>query len=673
MVLAAAAIAVGAVCARLAYWTQYVGLPAGRVAIGADVMEYDRWAREILAGQILWPELPIHAPLYPFWLAGMYALTGVSLPAVRLLQLGLDLVSLTLVALALWRLVNARTALLAAGLWALYQPLIYYSGELVSEGLVVFLVSAVLLCWAGAHRPGGRRLQRLWPLGVSALLCGLAAITHPLTLSLSVPYLLWCAWRARAQLSRRRRWAFAALLAVLFVLPILPVAARNAIVSGEWVPIQAHAGLNLYIGNNPDATGTCYLRPGKAYEDLVKRPQQAGAQGESGARRFFRREVWRFAASAPLRAGWLLVRKALLTWNAVDIPSGADLPILQALTPFMRVPLLRFGFVAPLALAAWAVAGRRQSLVPVRWGPVFGTAALAALVTSGRYRLMLTPALIAGTAVACEMLWRAWRHDDQRTWLRAVALALVGLAVAHAVPVPPLPSAENEAVTLLAEAAWRAGQLREAEHLVRYGLEADPRAAALHHLLGNVLQEQGRRDEAAVAFREALASEPDRTAATVDLAICLASAGADAEALAILLVAATRPTATADVWYNLGVTQERQGDAPAATAAYEQALALDRTHASARLNLGMLLLRQGQGERAAAELATVVRLRPRDDKALAGLAVYHAGRGEYAQAGTFFERALAANPARADLRAAYEAMRVDEAARAAGAGPAGAP
>jgi Flp pilus assembly protein TadD len=663
MVLAAAVIAVAAVLVRLLYWSQYMALPIGRAALGADVLEYDQWARQILAGQWLWRDLPIHGPLYPFCLAWMYSLTGVSIPAVRALQLGVDLLSLTLVSLALWRLMNARAALVCAALWALYQPLIYYSAEVFCEGLAVLLLSAVLLCWAGAHRPGGRGPLRPWPLALSALFCGLAAITHPLTLCLSLPYLGWCLWCLRRRRPPRQCWALAALLAGLFLLPILPVTLRNAAVSGELVAIQAHGGLNLYIGNNPEATGTCNVRPGPAYEELVKRPLRAGITTESGARRYYQAAVLRFVTEQPLTAMRGVVRKALLTWNAVDIPSGPDLPILQMLTPLMRVPLLRFGFVAPLALAAWAVVYRRRRLVPFLWAPVLLTAALALLVTSGRYRLLLTPALLGSAALAVEGLWRAWQRDDQRRWLRAVALSVAGLAVAHAVPVPALPTAETEALTLLAEAAWRAGNARQAEHFARYGLVAAPQTAALHHLLGNALLQRGEVAAAITAIQAALEIEPERTTARVDLAIALVAAGDDQGALAVLARAAAAPEAPADVRYNQGVVEERLGHLDVARAAYEQALAKEPLHASARLNLGLLLLRAGQADAAASHLERVLRLRPHDDKALAGLAVVHARRGDARQAGEFFARAIAANPGRDDLRAAYQALQAESARR----------
>jgi len=659
----AALVAAVAVALRVVYWTEYAGLPAGRLALGADALEYDRWARQILSGQWLWSELPIHGPLYPFLLAAAYHLTGVNVVAVRALQLGLDLASLTLLAMAVWRLLNLRAAIVAAAIWALYQPLIYYSAELFCEGLAVFLVSGVLLCWALAHRPGGRRPYRVWPLAVSALLCGLAATAHPLTLCLSVPYLGWCLYSLWGRFAGRRRWAVAGLLAGLAALPVLPVALRNLQVSGELVLVQARAGLNLYLGNNPQANGTCYVRPGKAYDALVQQPLQAGCRTEAEARRFYLGQAMAFALHQPLHAAGLVVRKALLTWHGRDLPSGPDLPILQVLTPLMRLPLLRFGFVGPLALAGWAVARGRRRLVPVLWAPVCGTLALALLVTSGRYRLMLMPALIAGAALAVEGLWRAWLRDDRRAWSRAVVLALAGLVIATTLPVPALPTAEAEAMALLAEAAWRAHEPRQAEYLARYGLNSAPREAALHHLLGNALLEQGRLPEAVAELQEALAVDPARTTAQVDLGIALDSAGDTALALAALNAAAAAPGAGAEAWYSLGVINERQGDVASARGDYATALRHDPLHASARLNLGLLLLREGQPEAAPGLLHQVLRLRPRDDKALAGLAVYHAQRREFAAASAFFEQALAANPARDDLRVAYAEMRDEQRGR----------
>ncbi len=57
---------------------------------------------------------------------------------------------------------------------------------------------------------------------------------------------------------------------------IVPVACRNAVVSGEWVPISTNGGINLYIGNNAEATRTLGIRPGPDWEELTRLPQRAG-------------------------------------------------------------------------------------------------------------------------------------------------------------------------------------------------------------------------------------------------------------------------------------------------------------------------------------------------------------------------------------------------------------
>ncbi len=67
---------------RLAYLAEFAESPLFRHPHGPDVQEYVAWAREILAGRLLWPEVRIHSPLYPYFLAALQA-AGLPLHAVR--------------------------------------------------------------------------------------------------------------------------------------------------------------------------------------------------------------------------------------------------------------------------------------------------------------------------------------------------------------------------------------------------------------------------------------------------------------------------------------------------------------------------------------------------------------------------------------------------------------
>ncbi|MBU8901699.1 MAG: hypothetical protein KOO69_03080, partial [Victivallales bacterium] len=54
-----------AIVLRLLYLWQFSESPLFNIPIGADVEEYDNWAKEILAWGFSSQRLHIHAPLYP--------------------------------------------------------------------------------------------------------------------------------------------------------------------------------------------------------------------------------------------------------------------------------------------------------------------------------------------------------------------------------------------------------------------------------------------------------------------------------------------------------------------------------------------------------------------------------------------------------------------------------
>lgn len=610
---------------RALYLMEYCQLPLAQVAVGADVRGYDTWAREILSGQLLWTKLPLMAPLYPYWLALLYAVTQVNLLWVRAAQLGLDLAALLMVYAAVRLLWGRWPAAVAGVLWALYLPLIYYSAELISESLVVFLFSGVCLLWALVASQQVRHIlyvRVLICLGGLGVLLGAAAITQPVSLAAALllgAYAIgWC-WRERGPVTAL--WG-AMLLGFGLLAPILPVTLRNRTVSGELVMIQARSGLDFSLGNQPAATGTPCDQAGRA-------PVLAG--GGRGSERdglaLYRHAAWRFMREQPGRWLALLGRKFLLTWNARELTTDADLPQAQAQTLLMGLPLPRFGWLAPLALAGVWCCRRRPEVYPFMLVALGYSAILTLSVTSGRYRLGMVPALIILAALGLTGLLAAWRARHWRELAGGSVCAAAGLLLAFAPQSPVLMKGEASVAALMGEAYLRLEQYPAAAPWLRQALTLDPDGAGTHRMLGTVLARQLAVDEAMAHFDRATALDPTHVEARVAKVSLWLELGRHDEARAELEEALKIDPEYAGAWYLFGVMAERDGLPDVAASHYGRALYLDPTLVSGYLSLGELLLRQQQPADAQRYLTVALRLDPRNTRVRNALAAVPAAAG----------------------------------------------
>jgi 4-amino-4-deoxy-L-arabinose transferase-like glycosyltransferase len=218
----------------------------------ADPSDYVRHAVSIadghgMAGSFLLAGGPsaLRPPAYPYFLGGVFAVSGDSFTAGRLAAalLGVAAVALIgLIALLLWSRAAALAAMAAA---AVYPPLVLLSGTLLSESLglplVLALVALVLL-----HRQEPRPA---WVAPVAGLLFALALLDRPALVMFGVPLAagLWGRpWRSLAAL---RAPAIALAVAVLAV---VPWTIRNAIEFHAFVPISTQSG--FLVGGTYNAT-----------------------------------------------------------------------------------------------------------------------------------------------------------------------------------------------------------------------------------------------------------------------------------------------------------------------------------------------------------------------------------------------------------------------------------
>ena len=261
------AIGLVAFSLRFVYLSQIMGAPFSDLRLG-DAEAYHQWAMRIAGGDWLGKEVFYQAPLYPYFLAVVYSVLGDGAAMVRLVQAAIGAGSCVLLAAAGIALFGQWGAI-AGAMLAIYPAAIFLDGLLEKTALVGFLTAALLYLLAARHRKGRELL--------AGIVLGLLALTRENAILLAIPVLSWF-------LIGERRPARVAATAFLggCALVLLPVAARNYAVGGEFHLTTSQFGPNFYIGNNAGARGL--------YDPLV--PGRGNAEAE-------REDAFRLAEKRP--------------------------------------------------------------------------------------------------------------------------------------------------------------------------------------------------------------------------------------------------------------------------------------------------------------------------------------------------------------------------------------
>lgn len=216
----------------------------------SDFLVYTQDAERLVRGEAILddPKIANRAPVYSFFLAGVFALFGRSLAAAYAIQALLWCAA----GLAVWTW--CRKPLGEGGAIAALALFLFHPDGLVASGLsCVESLGAVLLV-ALLHR-FSRSCER--ESGASgALLDGILAGLAVLTVT---PLLVFVGAALGAVALLRRRGGIAlrslALVPAGMALVVAPWAARNAYVLDGFVPLSSISGTALYGGNNAEADG----------------------------------------------------------------------------------------------------------------------------------------------------------------------------------------------------------------------------------------------------------------------------------------------------------------------------------------------------------------------------------------------------------------------------------
>ncbi len=561
---------------RLFYLWQISHAPFFHLRIG-DAEAYHEWALRIAGGgDWIGDEVFYQAPLYPYLLAIIYKVSGSGVALVRVIQAAIGAGSCVLVSAAGMALFGAWGAV-GGVLLAIYPPAIFLDGLLEKSALVSFLTAALLyLLSTGQFR------FREFLTGVTL---GLLSLTRENALLLALPVAAWLLTRQKSRLP-----AIAALAGLALVL--VPVAARNYAVGGEFHITTSQFGPNFYIGNHAGARGLYDpLVPGRGnpkaeQADATRLAEQAAGRplkaDEVSA--FWTTRALEFIRTQPGAWAALMARKLALTYNAVELADTESQEVYAEWSSLLRW-LAPFGFGVIFSMAAFGAcvtAGAWRRLWFLYAIALTYTASVVIFYVFARYRFPLVPVLLLLAAGGLAS-WREVAARPARRW------AVAALVVAGIVAYLPLEQTRMDRVAhyvnignfLLRNPEGR----DQAEVFFDKALKESPQSPAAHYGMGMVMALKQRPQDAIAHYRTAVGGWPDNADIRVNFALTLADVGDAQGAFREFETAAGLRPIDPLAYVMAGKLLLARAEPGEASKAFELALAIDPDNQDARANL----------------------------------------------------------------------------------------
>ncbi|HSF32453.1 MAG TPA: glycosyltransferase family 39 protein [Candidatus Tectomicrobia bacterium] len=398
-----------------AYWQWARSISAGDLFGRATYHPYFEWMQAMapLETWFRWwggKEIFQQAPLYPYWLAGIRAVSNNSIEFAIFIQLVLGALQPLVMYCLARRIFNVHAGLVAAAMTAFYGPFIFQQGALLRDWIPPVLEPLALLALLKAQA-SKRRVD--WCL--AGLTLGLALLAKE-TILLFLPVALgWILLANRAAI--KQAVTAMGLVAFGLLLILSPLVVRNAMVGAPLLAISNRAAEGFIEGNTADSFPLGLFHP----------PSMKMILERSNGRMFsVIKEILHTYAGNP----WRFVHVQLLKLRGIadpfEIPNNLNFSYGLEISPILRFTL-GYGVIVPLAVVGFlcSLRGWRTHILLC----LFGLTAVAGLMSTiilGRYRLTLVPVLIVYAAITPLMLINMMR---QRQWVRAMALPVLIMGV----------------------------------------------------------------------------------------------------------------------------------------------------------------------------------------------------------------------------------------------------
>jgi len=487
-----------------------------------DAGSYDRWAREIAAGDWLGSSAFWQDPLYAYVLGILYRLFGYHLLIPRLLALGCSVVTAACCARTAERVWGSRRAgWFAAFIVSCYLPEIHYGFIVGKTALSVALLAAAL----DAFTIGSKRalIAAGAFLALGALARGNAVLLLPLAL-----VTLYYGWdRARVDTLPAEPEPRRAGLVLIAALPLLLLAtAHNLVVSHEFVPLTTNLGINLYLSNHEGNEDGFYTPP--PFLPVDNQNEIASFRTEAERRTgasftdhelssYWTTQTWQTVRAHPGHELSLTWHKLQLLLHDDEVSDADSIELTSEWSSVLKLPLITWGMLLPFAVLGAVVGFRRRGVATVMAAALCYLLGLLPFFMLGRLRMpLLAPfSVLAGGGLA----WLVQEFESRRvaSWRLTASVFVPCLLLGyyrspwmeHAHRAELALNWNNQGASLLA-----AGQTDAALRAFERAIAIEPATvpAALRSL-GALREQRAEYPQALAAYRQLLQLRPQSPSA----------------------------------------------------------------------------------------------------------------------------------------------------------------
>lgn len=595
---------------RLIYLSEIRSMPTFESPV-MDERYHLEMARQINSPEGLPKEPFFRAPLYPYFLAMIYRITGGSLFWCRFIQIALASLLPVLIMLLGLRLFTRTIAYISGALAVFYPTLIYYDTSLLITFLEVLLFTLAIY---QLYRCQKKPLPANFAL--AGVLIGLAGLARPNVLLVIPALIIWIWLILSKQLGWKAAFVRYSILIAVAGTTIAPVTVRNYVVSGEFVPIAWQGGFNFYIGNNLHASGWSATVPGidvtweGGYRQMI-------SVAEYGMGRSLKRsevsDYWyRAAIHEILRDPWhflkLMIMKLRFFINGYEIPNNQHIYMARPFAPVLafllhdRPLFFPYGILAPLAcvgLLISLVEWRKYLLIDLFLGAYVISFLL--FFVCARFRQPLIPILI---------LFAVYAVVRFSQFIKKKQLIDIGI---YAIIAATLLFESNHFILNLrrrrieADSSYLIGssyltiykdrirgqpdkplldplpnEIIQAQYYFRQALASDSTFGLAYNDLGTIAMRRRRWDEAVNYFQKAEAMDVTKPEPFLNHFMVFVRTGRPAQGVPVLEQAARLFPMNEEIFLDLGLAYLEIGEKDKAKTALAQCLRINPNNARAR-------------------------------------------------------------------------------------------